>query len=103
MSFCTEMQMNNMLEDQEEPVINILQVFFHRVRHGHYYSRVSSVRADTVALVWHAISETYLLEGLREPWKPLGSHIRDLDKRLSLMLCRYGFHDPPHGVKRQYL
>ena len=35
MSFCTKMNMDHMLEDPEDPVIEVLQVFGHRVRHGH--------------------------------------------------------------------
>ena len=33
MFFCTKMQMDHMLEDPEDPVIEIIQVFGHRVRH----------------------------------------------------------------------
>ena len=93
-----------MLEEPEDPIIDILQAFGHRVRHGHYSSRVSSVRAETVASEWRAIAETRLLEGRREPQKPLGYHIRDLEKHLSRMLCHYGFRDPPppQGVKRYF-
>ena len=36
MSFCTEMQMDHILEDPEDPVIDILQVFGHKVCHRHY-------------------------------------------------------------------
>ena len=36
MSFRTELQMGHMLEDPEDPVIDILQVFGHRVHHRHY-------------------------------------------------------------------
>ena len=74
MSFCTKMQIDHMVEDPEDPVINILQVFGHRVRHGHYSSWVSSVRADTVDSARRAIAKTHLLEGLWDPRKPLGSH-----------------------------
>ena len=84
-----------MLEDLEDPVIDILQVFDHRVCHGHYSSRVSIVRADTVASVLHAIAETHLIKVRQDPRKPLGSHIRDLDKRISRMIRHYDFQDPP--------
>ena len=57
------MQMEQILEDPEDPVIEVLQVFGHRVRHGHYSSRINSVRADMVTSVWRAISKTSLLEG----------------------------------------
>ena len=43
MFLCTEMHMDHMLEDLEDPVINILQVFGHRVRHRHNSSLVSSI------------------------------------------------------------
>ena len=62
MSLCTKMQMDHMLEDQEDPVIEVLQAFGHRVHHGHYSSRKSSVRAETVASAWRDIVETRLLE-----------------------------------------
>ena len=84
-----------MIEEPEDPVIEVLQMFGHRVHHGHYSSQRSSVRADTVASAWRDIAKTHLLEGRRDPWKPLGSHSRDLDKRLSYMIHRYGFQDPP--------
>ena len=84
-----------MLEDLDDPVIEVLQMFGHRVSHRHYSSRTSSVRADIVASAWRDIAKTCLLEGLREPWKPLGPHSRDLDKRLSRMIHHYGFQDPP--------
>ena len=58
MPFCTKIQIDHMLEDPEDSVIEILQVFGHRVRHGHYSSRVSSVREDTVDSACRAISKT---------------------------------------------
>ena len=63
-----------MIEDLEDPVIEVLQVFGHRFRHRHYYSRVSIFQSETVASMWHAIADTHLLEGFREPRKPLGLH-----------------------------
>ena len=65
-----------MLEDPENPVIEILQVFGHRVRHGHYSSKVSSVRVDTVTSALRAIANTHLLEGHQDLRKLLGSHSR---------------------------
>ena len=84
-----------MLEDPEDPVIDVLQVFVHRVRHGHYSSWMSGVRGDTVASAWHAIAKTHLPEVRRDPQKPLVSHSKEFDKRLSCMLRQYGFQDPP--------
>ena len=95
MSFCTKMQMEHMLEDPEDPVIEVLQVFGHMFLHQHYCSHMSSVQTDIVASAWRAISENHLPEGRRDPWKPLGSHIRELNKRLSGMIRPYGFQDPP--------
>ena len=63
MYFCTKMQMDHILEDPDDPVIEVLQVFGHRVRHGHYSSRISSVWVDTVASVCRDIAKTHLLEG----------------------------------------
>ena len=87
--------MDNMLEDIEDPIIEVLLVFQHRVRHRHYSSWISSARVDTVASSWRAIAKTRLLEGHQDPRKPLGLHSRELDKRLSRMLHHYGFHDSP--------
>ena len=84
-----------MLEDPEDPVIEVLQVFGHMVLHQHYCSHMSSVHTDKVDSAWRAISENHLPEGRRDPWKPLGSHIRELNKRLSCMIRHYGFQDPP--------
>ena len=70
------MQMDHMLEDPEDLVIEVLQVFEHRVCHGHYYSRMSCVWSDTVASAWRAIAQNHLPEGCRYLWKPLGLHIR---------------------------
>ena len=78
MSFCTKIKMDHMLEDPEDPVIDILQVFGHRICHGHYYSRLSSVQADTVTLAWRDTAKIHLLEGRWDPQKPLGFHNRDL-------------------------
>ena len=69
MSFCNKIHMDHMLENPEDPVIKVLHVFGHRLCHGNYSSQMSSFRADTVALVWHSISKTHLLEGCRDPWK----------------------------------
>ena len=103
MSFCTKIQMYHMLEEPEDPVIEVLQVFGHRVHHIHYSSWMSSVRADTVASVWRDIAKTHLLECRRDPRNPLGSHRRYLYKHLSYMLRHYGFQYPsPHGVRKQF-
>ena len=56
---------------------------------------MSSVWADTGATAWRAIAKTHLLEGRRDPQKPLGSHSRELDKRLSSMLHHFFFQDIP--------
>ena len=63
MSFYTKMQMDHMLEYLEDPVIKVLHLFGHRVRHGHYSSHMSSFRADMVFSVWNAISKTHLRKG----------------------------------------
>ena len=95
MSFYTKMHKDHMLEDPEDPVIEVLQVFGHRVRHRHYSSQVFSVRTDMVASAWHAIAETHLMEGRKDPWKLIGTHSQYFSKRLSRMLRHYGFQDPP--------
>ena len=48
-----------------------------------------------VASAWHAIAETHLMEGRKDPWKLLGTHSQYFSKRLSRMLRHYGFQDPP--------
>ena len=79
------------LRTRRTPLSRSFQVFGHKFRHGHYSSRISSVRADTVASVCRDIAKTQLLESRQYPQKPLGAHSRELNKRLSRMLCHYGF------------
>ena len=93
-SFCTDLQIDHRLQTPGLPVIELLQVHGHRVRHG-TYSKQPSVRADSVAAAWRAIAEIHLLEGLTDPRKPSGAATKDLDKRLSRMLRHYSFQDPP--------
>ena len=87
-SFCTDLHINHMLQDHGVPAIETLQVYTHRLHHGHY-SKQSSARADSVATVWRTIIETHLLEGLLDPQKPFGSATKDLDKRLLHMTLIY--------------
>ena len=93
-SFCSNHGICHWLDCPTDPVVEILQVFGHRVKNGHY-SKKSSVRADTVASAWRAIASTHLLEGRRDPRKPLGMATRELDLRLSRQLRYYSFLDPP--------
>lgn len=93
-SFCASLQIDHRLQGDSLPTIEILQVYGHRVRHGHY-SKQDSVRSDSVATAWRAVAETHLLEGLHDPRKPYGSTIKDLDKRLTRQLRHYSFQDPP--------
>ena len=95
MNFCTEMQIDHTLEDQEVPTVEVLQLFGFRVCDGPFSNRVPGVRADRVAEAWRAVAEVHLLEGRPNPRKPPGSSIRDLDKRLTRMLCHWGYQDPP--------
>ena len=69
-------------------------------RNGSYYKK-SSVRADTVYLLWRAISTTHLLEGQRDPRKPLGLATRELDLRLSRQLIYYSFLDQPAHQEKE--
>ena len=93
-SFCADHGICHFFDNPEDPVVEILQVFGHRVKNGRY-SKQSSVRADTVASAWRAIAQTHLLEGRRDPRKPLGMATRELDLRLARQLRHYSFLDPP--------
>ena len=81
------------------PTVELLQVYGHRVRDGHY-SRKDRLMADMVAAVWRAIAEVHLLESLHNPRKPKGSSGKDLDKRLSRMLYHYSYQDSPSSREK---
>ena len=93
-SFCSEIGVDHFLSDPSLPSVEILQVYGHRVRHG-CYSKLSSVRADSVAAAWRAVAQTHLLEGRPDPRKPSNSTSTSLDLRLSRQLRHYSFQDPP--------
>ena len=38
-AFCTDLQIDNLIEEPNLPYVKILQVYGHRVFHGHYYSK----------------------------------------------------------------
>ena len=59
--FYTDLQGDHPLEDGILPYVDILKVYGHRVRHGHYSSRSKLLRADSVATAWHAIAKKHLL------------------------------------------
>ena len=92
--FCATMQIEHWLDDPTLPVAEILQVYGHRVRHGHW-SKLSQVRVDSVSVAWRAIATVHLLDGRPNPIKPRDSSSRDLDLRLSRQLRTYSFQDPP--------
>ena len=95
MDFCTEMQIDHTLEDLEVPIMEVLEVFGVRVRDGSFSNRVPGVWEDTVSAAWRPVAEVHLLGGRPDPRKPPGSSSRDLDKRLTRMLCHWGYQDPP--------
>ena len=99
MSHCSDLQIYHRLRTPGLPHIEILQVYGHRVRNGHY-SKKCNIRADSVATAWRAIAEVHLLEGLPDPRKPLGSASSNLDKRLFRMLRHYSFQDPPSSREK---
>ena len=88
------MQIEHWLDDPALPVAEILQVYGHRVRHGHW-SKLSQVRADSVSAACQAIATVHLLDGRPDPRKPRGSSSYDLDLRLSHQLRTYSFQDLP--------
>ena len=57
-------------------------------------SQQNSVRADSVATAWRAVTETHLLEGHPDPRKPQCSSSKDIDKRLARQLRYYSYQDP---------
>ena len=97
--FCAELHVDHQLQTPQLPNIELLQVYGHRVRDGHY-SKKDRLRADSVAAAWRAISEVHLLEGLNDPRKPRGFSGKDLDKRLSRMLRHYSYQDPPSSREK---
>ena len=98
-SQCADLQIDHRLQTADLPVIDLLQMYEHRVRNGRY-SKQSRVRADSVAAAWRAVAEVHLLEGLPEPRKPPGSSSKDIDKRLSRMLRHYSYQDPPSSREK---
>ena len=88
------MQINHWLDDPALPVAEILQVYDHRVRHGHW-SKLSQVKADLVSAAWQAIAKVQLLDGRPNPRKPRRSSSRNLDLRLSRQIRTYSFQEPP--------
>lgn len=68
--------------------------------HGHYSTQLG-VRVDSVAVVWRAIAEIHLLEGLQDPRKLTGSTNKDLGKRLSHMILHYSYADPPSRQEKE--
>ena len=93
-SFCSNLSISHFLNNPYNPVVEILQVFGHRIKNG-CYSKKSSVQADMVSLVWRAIATTHLLEGRQDPCKPLVMVTMELDLRLSRQLCYYSFLETP--------
>ena len=93
-SFCSDLGIGYFLNNLDNPVVDILQVFEHRIKNS-CYSKNSSVWADTVYSAWRAIATTHLLQVQRDPRKPLGMATRELELRLSRQLRYYYFLDPP--------
>ena len=100
-AFCAELHVDHHLQASHLPNIELLQVYGHRVRDGHY-SKKDRLRADSVAAAWRAIAEVHLLEGLHDPRKPKGFSCKELDKRLSRMLRHYSYQDPLPLVRRRF-
>ena len=75
-----------MLEYPNLSSVEILQVYCHHVCHGHYSSQSNRIKADLVATMWRSIVGTYLLEGHYDYRNLHGSHVKDLNKRLTRML-----------------
>ena len=46
-------------------------------------------------MAWRAISDNRLLEGCRNPRKTHGSHMKDINKRLTRMLRHFSYEHPP--------
>ena len=66
MSFCTKIHMDHMLENPEDPVIKVLQLFGHRFRHGQYY-QICTVSGRT-RLLWNGVLFSRLTS-----WKAAGT------------------------------
>ena len=83
--FCNNTCIDNFLYELCFPLFDILQVYFHRVLHGHYSKKIS-FRTDMVSLAWRAIAMTNVLEDRTDPPKHHGSTSWDLDLCLSCYL-----------------
>ena len=92
-AFCTDLKLDQLLEDPNLPSANILQVYGHWVHLNHYYSQSKRLKADWVTTVWRDIAVAHLLEGHRDPRKPHGYHAKDLNNRLTKMLRNFSYQD----------
>ena len=102
-NFCINLQLDHLISKPNPPFVEILQVYGHRVNHGHYYSQSNKLKADSVAMAWRAIPKTHLLEGLINPRKPHGYHAKNLEKLLTRILQHFSYQDPPPRQERAIL
>ena len=65
-SFCSDLGIRNFLDNPYDPVVEILQVFVHRIKND-CYSKKSSVRADTLSSAWQAIATNISWKDYRTP------------------------------------
>ena len=60
-AFCSNLQVDNLLEEDILPYVEILPVYGHRIRYGRYPSIPNHLQVDSDVMAWSAISETYLM------------------------------------------
>ena len=65
-SLCADIGIDHFLNDFYFLLVDTLQVYGHRVRHGHYSKKIS-VRTYTISSAWRVISTTNILEGRTDP------------------------------------
>ena len=97
-SFCTNLQLEHLLEDPDIPNINILQVYGHRARNGGFSPQASLLQSYLVATLWRAIADNHLLEGRQYPCNTLGPHSHSLT---SVSIACYGTYPTNTSLPRK--
>ena len=77
-SLWSNIGIKHFLNDFDFLLVNILQVYIHRLRHGHYSKKINYCRY-TFFSAWRVITPTNIMEGCSDPWKPCSSTSRDLN------------------------
>ena len=85
------MGLNSLLEGVQDK-IPIIQVFLHRVRHGHLSASGNKIKSRSAEDYVRSVAQTYLALGAPDPRL---NHDGNIDFRLRRMLNAYKKADPP--------